>query len=335
MSIPVFCDWAKLRFAVNEPPIGTNYAIAQYNRDIGLDANDWVRNAWIKHIKKPETVDELIGTSASSSVQLRYDAESGFLDVDGNLGKWGRTNNVWNYGVYGACWRFLPSVLVGGVKVLGDIRIKRLDLTANVAFKSATDAYAYLRWAGMHKIHRLNPRPYLTGVTWVTENYSLKIYDKHADLKRNKLKLLSETLQSEFGYILRFEITLRSDELKKYEMEYLHLWQSKDNKMAEIFEDKFKPLLKRDVSVDQVSDDMPTRLATALDSWRNGRNFPAMLADGKIKRATYYRLRKDLLQYGFDISQPCNVTALNIKPREVEFSFIDAPSWYWRKQSNS
>lgn len=333
MSIPVFCDWSKLRFQVNKPPIGTNYAIAQYNRDTGLDSNDWVRNAWIKHIKKAESVDDLLGTSASTSVLLRYDSESGFLDVDGNLGRWGRTNNVWNYGVYGSVMRFLPSILRGGVQVQGHIRLKRLDLTANVAFKSAVDAYAYLRWAGMMKIGRLNPKPYLTGVTWVTENYSIKIYDKHADLARNKNKLLSETLKTEFGYVLRFEITLRTDELVKYGMEYLHLWQNKDFKMSEIFEDKLKPLLRRDVQVDQNIEEMPTRLATALDSWRNGRNFPAMLADGRIKRATYYRLRKDLLSYGFDISQPANVTALNIKPREVEFSFIDAPGWYWKNQA--
>jgi II/X family phage/plasmid replication protein len=333
MAIPVFCDWAKLRFAVNKPPIGTNYALAQYNRDIGLDAQDWERNAWIKHIKKPEFVDELIGTSASSSVQLRYDAQSGFLDVDGNLGKWGRSNNVWNYGVYGSVWRFLPSILVGGVQIVGDMRLKRIDLTANVSFKSASDAYAYLRWAGMRKIARLNPKPYLTGVMWVTENYSLKIYDKLVDLSRNKMKLLSEKINSEFGYVLRFEITLRSDELKKYGMEYLHCWQNKDFKMSEIFEDKFKPLLRNDALTDNVTDEMPTRLASAVDSWRSGRNYLAMVADGRINIRTYQRLRKDLLIYGFDISQPCNVTALNIRPREIEFSFIDAPAWYWRNQA--
>jgi II/X family phage/plasmid replication protein len=330
MSIPVFCDWMKCRFQVNKPPIGTNYQIQQFNRDIGVSSPDWERNAWVQHVKKPETLDEYMGTSASSSVQLRFNPDSNYLDIDGNLGRWGRGDAVWNYGVYSAAWRFLPSILNHGVEIRGDIELKRIDLTANVAFKSATDAYAYLRWAGMHKIHRLNPVHYLTGVMWKTENYSLKIYDKIADLKRVKNKLLSEKLNSEVGYILRFELTLRTDELKKFGMSKLTDWQHRGDMMSVIFSEKFKPLLKNEVNIDIETADMPARLASAVDSWRSGRSYPAMLSDGRISRATYYRLRRDLLAYGFDISQPADVTALNIKPREIEFSFVSAPEWYWK-----
>lgn len=330
--IPVFCDWAKVRFAVNKPPSGSNYAIVQYQRDVGIDTPEWSRNAWVKHIKKPETVDELLGTSASSSVQVRYSPESGFVDVDGNLGKWGRDNAVWGYGVYGSVMRFLPAIFKGGVNLVGDVRMKRVDLTANVAFKSAVDAYAFLRWAQMHKLHRISPRFYQTGCMWVTENWSLKIYDKIVDLNRLKNKNLSDKINAELGYMLRFELTLRTDELEKYKMSKLSDWQNNDEMMNVIFTDKFKPLLKKDVSIDIVTDDMPSRLCTAVDSWRAGRSFPAMVSDGRMSRTTYYRLRKDLLSYGFDISQPADVTALNIKPREIEFKFVSAPEWYWENQ---
>lgn len=333
MGIPVFCDWLKLRMAVSHAPIGTNYLLAQYNPDVGIDFHDWQRPAWVSHVKKPESIEEYIDTSSSSMVKLRYNQESGFLDVDGNLGRWGRTNNVWNYGVYGSAWRFLPEILKPPVSIVGDIRIKRIDLTANVAFKSATDAYAYLRWCAMQKLHRINPTQHTTGVTWVTENWSLKVYDKINDLNRHKQKNLSELLISEVGYILRIEATLRSDELQKWQMDLLSNWQHNDEMMQRIFMQKFEQILKNDVMIDEMTNEMPTRLSTALDSWRSGRNFPAMVADGKMSRATYYRLRRDLQGFGFDISQPCNVTALNIRPRQVDFSFIDAPSWYWKKRA--
>jgi len=329
--IPVFCDWAKVRFAVNEAPEGTDYKILQCNRILGAEHPDWERNAWVQHIKKPETLDEFHDTSASSSVRVRYSPESGYLDIDGNLGRWGRADAVWGAGVFASVWSFLPTMINSKVQITSPIKMKRIDLTANVAFKSATDAYAYLRWCGMHKLHRINPRSYLTGVTWVTENWSMKIYDKIVDLKRTKNKLLSDKINAEVGYMLRFEITLRTDELEKYKMSYLHDWQNKDEMMAVIFTDKFNALLNRDVNVDIETEVMPARLAAAVDSWRSGRSFPAMLSDGRISRATYYRLRKDLMEYGYDISQPVDVTALNIKPREVDFSFVAAPEWYWRK----
>lgn len=329
--IPVFCDWAKVRMSVSQAPEGTDYKILQCNRSLGAENPDWERNAWVQHIKKPESIDEFHDSSASSSVRVRYSPESGYLDIDGNLGRWGRGDSVWGSGVYASVMGFLPNMLKEPVRVTSPIKMKRIDLTANVAFKSATDAYAYLRWAGMHKLHRINPRNYLTGVTWVTENWSMKIYDKIVDLNRTKNKLLSDKINAEVGYMLRFEITLRTDELEKYKMSLLSDWQHKEHMMGVIFTDKFKTLLKNDVNVDIETEIMPARLAAAVDSWRSGRSFPAMLSDGRISRATYYRLRKDLMEYGYDISQPADVTALNIKPREVEFSFVDAPTWYWRK----
>lgn len=329
--IPVFCDWLKLRMAVSKAPRGTNCKIQQHTVALGSENPDWVRNAWVKHVKSTNDNDEFLGTSASSSAQLRYDSENGYLDVDGNLGKWGRDDAVWGYGVFSSAMRFLPSLLVDDVQIKGSIHMKRVDLTANVAFKSASDAYAYLRYVKMMKCHRLNPVSYQTGVSWVTENWSMKIYDKIYDLKRTKNPLLSEKILSEFGYVLRFEVTLRTDELEKYKMSLLSDWQNKEDMMAVIFTDKFKPLLKKDVSIDAVTDVMPTRLANAVDGWRAGRDYLAMVSDGRLSRSGYYKLRKELLVYGFDISQPCDVTALNIKPREIEFSFIDAPAWYWSK----
>lgn len=329
--IPVFCDWLKLRFPVAGMDARYTSVLMQYTENLGASNPDWVRNAWVHHTKRPENVDDLYGTSSATSVRVRYSPESGFVDVDGNLGRWGRGDNVWGCGVYGAAWRFLPELLRGSARCTGNIAIRRIDLTANIAFKSASDAYAYLRWATMHRVHRIKPKPYENGVMWVTENWSMKIYDKIFDLKRLKNGSLSERLQSEFGYLLRFELTLRTDELVKLGVDDLSSWQHNDEKMAEIFELKFSPLLREDVQVDIDTESMPARLAAAVDSWRSGRSYPAMVNDGRISRATYYRLRRDLLQYGYDISQPCDVTALNIKPREVEFSFVDAPSWYWRK----
>jgi II/X family phage/plasmid replication protein len=52
------------------------------------------------------------------------------------------------------------------------------------------------------------------------------------------------------------------------------------------------------------------------------------MRDKRISRRTYYRLRADLLPYGIDIANRCNVHTLNIRPRLIEMQPLEQPSWW-------
>lgn len=332
-DLPVFCDWLKLRFRVDTMP-------ERYERYVSCHTPDeklWERLSWVSvtdlhHIGAFSGVEEVtdIRKSDATVIQAKYNPETGFLTYDGNLGRFGRGDNVWGQGVFASARHFLNRALAADrFLIMSPIEMRRVDLTCNLTFENASDAYAFLSWAGGVKLGRAQPDRYQTGVTWVTENWSAKVYDKMFDLKRHKLVDLAETISSEVGYLLRLELTLRTDELERLNVAKLDDWQNEDQKMSVIFTEKFKPLMRGGAVVDELVEEMPTRLSNAVEAWRNGRNFTAAVQDGRMSRATYYRLRKELLAFGIDISQPADVTRLRIQPREVPFQFVDAPSWYW------
>lgn len=329
-NIPVFCDWLKLRFRASS----LSEAFERYVSCHSQQGEHWRKLTWVTvksfNAEGAEMIEDK--SSASSIVKCKYNPETGFVDVDGNLGRFGHADNVWGRGVYSSAWNFLnPFIATERFQIKSDVELRRVDLTANVTFRDSQDAYAFLAWAKGQKVGYAHPTPYATGVAWVTENWSAKIYDKLADLKRHKMTPLADTLEGEVGYLLRFEMTLRTDELVKRKVDKLTDWQNEVDIMNVIFSDKFKPILRGGAMVDEVTSDMPARLANAVEAWRNGRNFNSMVADHRMSRATYYRLRKELLPFGIDISQPVNVQTLNIRPREVPFQFVDAPSWYRKR----
>lgn len=330
LETPVFCDWLKLKMPAKLDAAPFERYIQCYRGQDGSDygkSTDWVRPAWTE-IRDPRQQDDQ-KRSDSTLVRVRWSGEHESLTVDGNLGRFGWRDNVWGTSVYASAWNFLDFLAAHHrLNIQANPDVRRVDLTANVAFRDARDAYAYIAWTQGVKVGRAQPRIHQTGTAWVTENWSAKVYDKLLDMRRHGLHELAEKLASQVGYLLRFELTLRTDELNRYGLDNLKSWKEKESAMNIIFTEKFKPLARGGAVVDEAVRDMPVRLSNAVEAWRNGRNFTAAVADGALSKRTYYRLRKELLTYGVDISQPCNVTRLNIKPREVPFSFVAAPEWY-------
>lgn len=318
-SAPVFCDWLTLSVPVASVPPWLERVIESRTGD---DVH-WRRPGWVD-VRGHDG-------SASTLVRLRYMPESGRLRIDGNLGRWMRSSSVWGMGVYQAGRRFLDHQAAKGILQTGPADVTRVDLTCNVSFDSQRDAYDWLRWATTIRLGRKAPQQYETGVTWRTKRWYAKVYDKVHDLRRHGHHALAETLLDHEGYILRLELTLRTDELHRLGYRTLDDYMHKDHDMAVIFTGRFRPLIQgRGATVDDLIREMPTRLACAVQAWRNGIDFRREVADGKISRRTYYRLKAEVMEYGIDISIPSNVTTLTIKPREITARFVAEPEWHKR-----
>ena len=147
-------------------------------------------------------------------------------------------------------------------------------------------------------------------------------------MRRHNLNDLADELQRREGYILRLEMTLRTDELKRLELHTLDKWSADMENV--IFTEKFAPILRGEnlPTLDKLADILPARLATCLQAWRNGMDYQAAMRDNRISRATFYRLRADLLSHGVDISERCNVRTLNIRPRLIEMKPLEQPAWW-------
>jgi len=328
MGFPVFCDWLKVADSAF-----TTDPEAWRSRMVKLSGNDveWERRAWVDH--KQTSSSAAFRARFLESGQLTEGKQHGTLHLDGNLGRFGQSTNLFGLHVHEAPHGVLGLLRGSTSTEFTDplaLHLRRVDLTCNFAFGAAADATAYIDWAAQHHIGRANARHYPTGCAWVTENWSAKVYDKLADMRRHNLTELAEELQRREGYILRLELTLRTDELKRLDLETLDKWSPEMENV--IFSDKFAPILRGEnlPSLDTLIESLPARLATCLHAWRGGMDYQAALRDRRSSRATFYRLRADLLPHGVDIANRSNVTTLNIRPRLIEMRPLHMPDWWER-----
>lgn len=326
MRLPVFCDWLKVADSAftYQPKAWRSRVMRMTGHDL-----DWERRAWV----------EFRHTSSTSAIRGRFletgelnddGRQHGFLHLDGNLGRFGAADNLFGLHVRETPPRLLDLLGSATDTFYADplaLHLRRVDLTCNFSFESAADASAYIAWAGQHNLGRSQPRPYPTGVTWVTENWSAKVYDKIADLRRHKLNDLADELLRREGYVLRLETTIRTVELKSNNLDTLDKWNTDMENV--IFSNRFAPILRDSnlPTLDDLADTLPVRLATCLEAWRNGMDYQAAMRDGRMSRATYYRLRADLLHHGIDIAHRSNVTTMKIRPRLLEMRALDRPEW--------
>lgn len=326
MTLPVFCDWLKMSDK------GFTYQPLKWkSRIMRVDGHriEWDRKAWV----------DVRDSSSRSQIKARF-LDTGTLDddgrqhgqfcIDGNLGRFGAENNLFGLPVKACSARVVPFLGEATDTFFAcnqTVELRRVDLTANFVFDDAASASAYIAWAGQNKLGQAHSRPYASGCAWVTENWSAKVYDKIADLRRHKSNDLADELLSREGYVLRLETTLRTDELKHLGVNTLDKWSTDMENV--IFSNRFRPLLPGSSlpSLDDLTKTLPVRLANAVDGWRNGRDFQAAMRDGRISRRTYYRLRADLLPHGIDIAQPCQVHTLAIRPRLIDMRPLARPDW--------
>lgn len=327
MRLPIFCDWLKMAdksFTYQAPRWRSR--ILRINEG----KTEWEKRAWM----------DFKDTSSSSSIRGRFletgenesdGRQNGILHLDGNLGRFGKKSNLFGLSCRDSANQALALLGTSTDTYYHEaekVSLRRVDLTANFVFGTAADASAYIDWTKQVHIGRASARPYESGCTWVTENWSAKVYDKIADMRRHNQNELADELKNREGYVLRLEMTLRTDELKRLNVDTLDKWNTDMEKI--LFTEKFSPILitQNLPSADDLCDELPVRLSMAVQAWRNGMDYRAALNDGRIHRATFYRLKADLLPFGIDISTRCNVRTLAIRPRLIEMRPLHKPDWW-------
>lgn len=325
MRLPIFCDWLKVAdSAVTSQPSAWRSKIMRTDGK----AVDWERIAWV----------DIRGTSSEERCSARFldsgelvdGIQRGYLHLDGNLGRFGARHNLFGVHVQdapGKVLRLLEQSTGTAYENPQALALRRVDLTCNFSFASAADASAFLDWSVQHRLGRAQARRYPTGCSWVTENWSAKVYDKLADLRRHNLSDLADEIERKAGHILRLELTLRTDELRRFNVDTIEKWTPEMENV--IFSTKFAPILRGEnlPTLDALAENLPTRIAANLQAWRNGMDFQAAMRDRRMSRATYYRLRAELLPHGVDIAERCNVHTLAIRPRLIEMRPFACPDW--------
>jgi len=219
----------------------------------------------------------------------------------------------------------------------GDIRLTRIDINYAYELNTYSDVLSFIRAAEFTARTR-HGRPSLKGSTLyfgkTSNRWTLKMYskaleilkkDRQLPLELNNKHLLEDWVQNK----LRIELTLRSKELIKNGLEKAY---QLNEKIPEIYQ-KYLGTLNMNKQI-RLSDDillkLPSKLRSTYLLWQNGDD----VIDGIIvKKSTFYRHRKELLEYGIDITFPmrdnADIDYSNVVPmlRVLEAQPSQVPDW--------
>lgn len=214
-------------------------------------------------------------------------------------------------------------------------RIWEIHLTQNYATGSAKAAKAVIDWCDTQTVARVKKgRLGNTTVVWGSLKYAqTELYVKADEMLAHcKGPEAKEAMRQSPAYkfaeengIVRLEIKLAKDFLKHRKLTYLGNWTM--GTVTELFKEKEEILrrcaLREDKTDAEVLECLPRSARVHAAAWMQGIDVAPLMS-----RATFYRHSKVLRQYGIDIAEKRNVTALQPVMRSIEVQPLAVPDWY-------
>lgn len=340
-----FCDW----LSIYQRHPGSNLPRMSDGAVMRIDTNGEVESMTLKKCR--------IEGSHETAVFVRCDGET--VHFDGNVSKWGRTDNVFGYRFLD-CLRIVNALLQSlglppfseGLKFetknpRGEVKtcwtgavITRVDITRNFSVGSKENAYWFMRYLQSQQASRLKTGTYGDGETVDFGRGSRRVYAKAylkgPELRRHASRSLPEIdslIKPEINpYILkladwcdeiglvRFEVTLKSTKLHSMGCNYLGSFDMKQ--IENEFESRSEILTRSSADVDELTD-LPKPLLSTYRMWQAGDDVTS-----KMSRATFFRHRRELLPFGVDIAVKSNVVPFRPPTRVIKLGPVSMPDFY-------
>jgi len=334
---PCFVDWINIHQKHNGlPDLNGGYFVE-------LDENEAEKWKTARHMA--------LEGSHSTRVMLRSFA--GQVELRGNVGRWCRSDNVFNLDFDSTILRAnqlvdcfgLPHFSDDGdywedkdgkVRSLG-AAVTRLDLTRNYVTGGAHEAVRYMAWLDGLSL------PYIrrgrsvgsTTVQWGsnTGRYKLIAYNKavemlaHAknDEDRKKIEASAIYQYCLTNGIVRVELKLARLELEAQGLRFLG--DITMEKLQNLFNEKVSFLHGCKVRDDLDLSDLPASVRMTYSAYMSGVDVTQIFNN----RMTLHRHAKKLREFGVDILSAPDVLRLKTQVREIHIQAAVAPDWYWQE----
>lgn len=275
-----------------------------------------------------------LGGSHSTSLQIRSDG--GFTSLSGNIGRFSRQDNVFNLGFRETVAKAnrimlaqgLPAFTSGWTAHNGQYtrgaQISRVDITANFATGSESQARALIRWLANRSVSRMKKgRSGDESVWWSNTRHMLKAYIKHIEMQKHGIAEDDPSYQlcKDTG-VVRVELELKRRLLNDLGLNKLE--NVTDEKLIKVFHDETEIFKRVDRSEEpDILDAIPTKSRIYAAAWLAGQDLT-----GVASRATLFRHAKILREYGIDILEPRNVERFPVKVNVIELQPLSMPDWY-------
>lgn len=343
----MFCDWLTIR------QVHTSELPEIHNGKVyDVDVNGDVETVTLKRVSHEG--------SYSTKISVRCDGS--IVELSGNVGRWGRPDNVFGHSAT-RCIQIaseialslgLPaftkgvSMLVTGKdgkpkQVWTGARVSRLDMTENMVTGGPRNLSLVMNHYSNQKIMRVKQKTYGNdetivfgeGVTKGTGSKYIyaKLYVKHIEMKAHLAKMKKKFLNFDESYLSDLTKWCESQGIIRYEVEFksnylnrhkvAYLGDITDAKLHLLFNSYYDQILKR-VDADMTEEELPQYARGTLARWKGGET-PSVF----LKQTTFYRHRSACLKAGFDIAEPfSNVVKFPTKYRVVNISTAVPPSFY-------
>ncbi|EIC2966488.1 TPA: hypothetical protein KDY56_004587, partial [Vibrio parahaemolyticus] len=295
-----------------------------------------------KHLKVDGSHDTrlLIRTEPARLPDLPQLRNIWILSVSGNPVKWFQGHNI--FGTSDLCnlvyelfdslakkfGKEQPDFIREGIRE-GQYTISRIDINGMFELGSRLDVLSWL--SALERTARTRHGTAVAKGNTVyfgknSERWSIKFYSKGQEIESHKLPapLQLTSLPDFANNKLRAELTLRSKELVKLGLNVGSSWFNID--IWEVYKEYLGRVEMSDQKpIDDITLKLPRHLGLTYLSWKEGYCLKTTLP-----KRTFYRHRRELLEFGIDISIPnakeptSNVVPLN---RVIEMRPCGIPDW--------
>lgn len=218
----------------------------------------------------------------------------------------------------------------------GHYELTRVDVNETWHLKNEKDVLAWIRAVGERAYLKHRGAGQFSGDTAYfgkkSRRWALKCYSKFMEILAKGHHLPKEMQIPEMieyaRKALRIEGVTRQMELKRRKLHVASNWDI--DTAEELLLEYISKLEMSDVYMldDEVLNSLPPRLRLTYQAWLNGDDLKAVLP-----RPTFYRYRKQILEYGVDISTKSPKEKNNVIPliRVLEAKPVGIPDWAYEK----
>jgi len=278
--------------------------------------------------------------SGSFDTSVAFSCDGARVYCSGNVGRFGRSDNLFNLGWRQTCDALdriclAQSVFCFGSDLRGRLsgdreeeqsgaRVRRLDLTANFATGSVAQAHAVIRWLAGRSVARAKRGRAGDESVWFSNSRKmLKAYVKGAELVAHGADKNSRAVQwcNDLG-IVRIEVELKRRLLTEMGLDDYEAIT--DEKLVSAYDqatDIFRTVDRSDEP--DILSSIPARSRAYAAAWLAGQDLHTFCS-----RATLFRHAKVCREYGLELMEPRNIEQFPTRVRIVDLTPVEVPDWY-------
>lgn len=264
--------------------------------------------------KRLQLTGSYSGVMAVRTTNVNANGETVEIEISGNPVKFLQGHNVWGSAD-------LPNLVAETVTkvstALGCIQpvcfyqrlngavLSRVDLNEMYDLGTRSDCLAYLNHVERNSRSR-SGTAIKSGTTVylnrTSRRWTVKFYNKGQEIAlprnfKDGSRILPQSVIDYADAMLRIELTLKSNELRDKHLRLLGEWHNADTE--QIFNDYYERITVPDQQLLLMPEDLPTVVRSTYALWHEGHDVRQF-----ISTRTFYRHRKQLLDFGIDISIP-------------------------------